>query len=105
MTFIASVVAKKGVALIADSLVTTSRWVMEVDDFLRYAESKGKDDGTIALDHDELIQLFKSKPSHTKNFEEKLFRYDGYTAVSTAGSAEINGKRIGDLIDELIRLN
>jgi hypothetical protein len=105
MTFIASVVAKNGVAVIADSLVTTSKFVMELDPFLKYMEKKKSIEGPISIEQSELEDLFESKPSHTKNYEEKLFKYDDYTAITTAGSAEINGKRIGDLILELIEKN
>jgi len=40
MTFIATVIAKKGAVLIADSLVTTSRQVLEFEDFYTYLKSK-----------------------------------------------------------------
>jgi len=33
MTFIASVIAKDGVAIVADSFVTTQDWFIEWDDF------------------------------------------------------------------------
>jgi len=35
MTFIASVVARDGVAIVADSLVTASRHVIDLEDFER----------------------------------------------------------------------
>lgn len=105
MTFIASVVAKNGVAVIADSLVTSMELVMNWGEFTRYVESKKNDDGTINIDHEELSKLFNQKPSHTKNFEEKLFVYDSSTVVTTAGSASINGKKIEELIEDLISKN
>lgn len=101
MTFIASVIAKKGVALIADSLVTTSRPVLEFDDFYKYLQEKNKEDtgsDEIKIDHKEVIDLFKSKPSHTKDFQEKLFFFDNYTAISTAGSAFLNEKSLEEII-------
>lgn len=103
MTFIASVIAKKGVALIADSLVTSSKMVIEFDDFIEFIKSKGtKKDKEIKIEPVEIIDLFKVKPSHTKDYEEKLFKYDKYTAITTAGSASINGKNIEELINEAI---
>lgn len=105
MTFIASVVAKNGCAVIADSLVTTIGLNMSWRDFTRYVESKKGTDGSFNLDFKEVAGLFKSQPTHTKNYEEKLFKYGPYSIVTTAGSAAINGKKIEDLIDELIIQN
>lgn len=106
MTFVASVVAKKGVAVIADSLVTSSKPIIEWSDFLKYVKAKGA--GTtqsIQLDLTELVDLFKAKPSFTKDYEEKLFQYDQYTAITTAGVAVINSKRIADLVQEIVEKN
>lgn len=106
MTFIASVVAKKGVAIIADSLVTTSKHVIEQDTFVDFLRSKVPPGSgslaNISIQADELVQLFDKKTSHTKDYEEKLFKFDNYTAVTTAGVASINDKRIEDLIKEII---
>lgn len=100
MTFIATVIAKKGAVLIADSLVTTSRNVLEFEDFYEYLQSKSLNDGTDGsnIDTREVINLFKPKPSHTKDFQEKLFRYDEYTGIMTAGAATLNGKYIEEVI-------
>lgn len=102
MTFIATVIAKKGVALIADSLVTTSKPILEYDDFYKYMKSKvvKNDDGeiNINLDVNEVVDLFKSKPSYTKDFQEKLFEYGSYTAITTAGSAKLNNKSLESII-------
>ena len=109
MTFIASVVAKKGVAVIADSLVTTSAPIIEYDDFRKMLEDKLKKSksktGKVSFDGKDIASLFKTKPSHSKNYEEKLFKYDEYTAITIAGSAEIGGVRVGSLINELIERN
>lgn len=107
MTFIASVIAKKGVAIIADSLVTASKPVLGFDKFLKYLKDKealSKGDG-IKIDANEISGLFEQTPSHTKDYEEKLFKYDNYTAITTAGWAAINSQRIGSIIDELINRN
>lgn len=101
MTFIASVIAKNGCAVIADSLVTTSSLTMGWSEFRKYIASKKGPDGNVVLDHNELTKLFVSRPSHTKNYEEKLFVYDGYSVVTTAGAASIHGKKIEELIEEL----
>lgn len=107
MTFIASVIAKRGVAIIADSLVTTKVPSIELSEFLDFikSESDKSDSGEIKLDPNEIIKLFKSRPSYTKDFEEKLFKFDEYTAITTAGSASINDKRIISLIDNEIKRN
>lgn len=107
MTFIASVIAKKGVAVIADSLVTSMEKVIEYNKFLNFFLEKAK---TTPIDElkigpNELFPLFDSKPSHTKDYEEKLFQYDKYTAVTTAGTASINKKRIEYLVKEMIENN
>jgi len=103
MTFIATVVARKGCALIADSLVTTSRAVLEYDDFLQYMKTKiTKDEAGavhINLDTAEVIDLFQSKPSYTKDFQEKLFEYGSNTAIATAGVAKLNDKSLESIIN------
>lgn len=107
MTFIASVIAKKGVAIIADSLVTSIERIIDYDTFLNFFRDKAKGTpvGEIKIEPREIISLFQSKPSHTKDYEEKLFQYDKYTAVTTAGTAAINGKRIEYIIKALIDKN
>ncbi len=102
MTFIASVIAKNGVAIIADSLVTSIKPILEQQTFWDYVDSQRKNpDEKINLDVNEVEDLFQNIPSHTKDYEEKLFEYDKYTAITTAGSATINGRRIADIISEL----
>ncbi len=102
MTFIATVIAKKGAALIADSLVTTSRQVLEFDDFYDYLSKKNKDNesGEIKIDTAEVINLFVTKPSHTKDYQEKLFEYERFIAISTAGAANLNDKSLEQIINE-----
>lgn len=107
MTFIASVIAKDGVAIIADSLVTSSRPVIELRDFISFVSKKTEENGgeKVDLSVPEIVSLFNSKPSHTKDFEEKLFKFDKYTALTTAGNAEINGKRIKDIVLSITKTN
>lgn len=107
MTFIASVIAKKGVAIIADSLVTSMERVIDYDTFLSFFKTKAKSTpiDEIKIEPSELVSLFERKPSHTKDYEEKLFQYDKYTAVTTAGTASINAKRIEYHINEIIEKN
>lgn len=103
MTFIASVIARNGVAIIADSIVTSTQPVIEFNEFIRYFEKKTSEakDSAITLDPKEIITLFETKPHHTKDYEDKLFQYDKYIAVTTAGSANLNDKRMVDLIEEI----
>jgi 20S proteasome alpha/beta subunit len=107
MTLIASVVAKKGVAIIADSLVTSMELVIGYNQFLNYFKRKTEEfpKNEIEIEPQEIISLFERKPSHTKDYEEKLFQFDKYTAVTTAGSAIINKKRIEYLIKEIVDAN
>jgi hypothetical protein len=105
MTFIASVVARDGVAVIADSLVTSSRPVIELNDFIKFVSEKTNGETQIKIDVDELYTLFRSKDSHTKDYEEKLFQYDKFTAITTAGNAIINKKRIREIIENKVSKN
>lgn len=107
MTFIATVVAKKGLAVIADSLVTSMKMIIEYDRLIDYLAQKSTEnpDSPVSLTANDLATLLQLKPSHTKDFEEKLFMYDKYTAVTTAGGAVINGKRIEYLIKDAIKAN
>jgi hypothetical protein len=101
MTFIASVVAKKGAVVIADSLVTTMEKVLNYDAFKAYCtEAEGS-----SLKPEVLDSLFNEKASYTKGNEEKIFAYDKYTAVAVAGSVLINNKTVEELIHEIIRKN
>lgn len=104
MTFIASVIAKNGVALIADSLVTTSEYMIHSHDFLKYLkekENKGEDND-FNLSVEELMGLFKAKPSYTKDYEEKLFPCDKHSAISCAGMAIINDKNMHELVEGFV---
>jgi hypothetical protein len=102
MTFIASVIAKKGVAIIADSLVTTMKAVLPMDAFLQYIHQKTETspDSQVLLAPDEVTELFIRETSHTKDFEDKLFQYGKYAAVTTAGSAWINSRKIEQIVTE-----
>lgn len=100
MTFIASVIAKDGVAIIADSLVTSLRPIIEADDFFQYLDKISKAGGqSIKVEPSDIIKLFKVKPSHTKDYEDKLYQYGKYSAITTAGNASINGTRIKTLVE------
>lgn len=101
MTFIASVIAKKGVAIIADSLVTSQHPVLYHYNFLDYLNKKPRNErGEIQINIDEINGLFTNEPTFTKDYEEKLFQLNNYTAVTTAGEAYINDKNIADLIED-----
>ncbi|OOQ60329.1 hypothetical protein [Mucilaginibacter pedocola] len=101
MTFIASVVAKKGVAVIADSLVTSESPILHYDKFVEYLKSQpDNDDGDKLINPDKIMELFKYEPAFTKDFEEKLFEFDKFTAITTTGEAYVNSKNIADIIEE-----
>ncbi|NCA75048.1 MAG: hypothetical protein EOM90_01815 [Alphaproteobacteria bacterium] len=103
MTFIASVVAKDGVVIIADSLVTSVRPILTQRDLAKYYTEKVKLTGTetFPFNVDEINDLFSTQRHHTENYENKLIQYDKYTAITTAGSALINGKRISDIVEKI----
>ncbi|MFD1256981.1 hypothetical protein ACFQ3S_09255 [Mucilaginibacter terrae] len=105
MTFIASVVAKKGVAIIADSLVTSQLPILHYNKFLTYLDSQpNNQQGEKLINPEDILGLFNSEPAFTKDFEEKLFRLNRFTAITTTGMAYINGKSISDII-EILRLD
>jgi hypothetical protein len=97
MTFIASVIAKRGVAIIADSLVTSEKKILHYDKFIKYLNADAD-----SLNTEMLKSLFEFEPAHTKDYEDKLFRLNHYTAITTTGAAHINGKNISDIIHEFI---
>lgn len=104
--FIASVNAKDGVAVIADSLVTTSEQVINRDVFIEYTNKiKVNLPPNPAAMLTDLSQLFSFRKSYTKDFEEKLIQYDDYTCITFTGSASINGIKINKLIYDLIEKN
>src|ERR1700761_4897209 len=106
MTFIASVVAKKGVAVIADSLVTSQSHVLYYKKFIEYVEQQPTNDqGERLVNPDSIQTLFNSEPVFTKDFEEKLFEFDSYTALTTTGQAYVNEKNIADIVEEFRRSN
>jgi hypothetical protein len=107
MTYIASVRAKNGVAIIADSLVTSSKRIINDSDFSKFLQAKQKTTkgNKIDITAEEIAGLFKRVPSHTSDYENKLIRYDPHTALTTSGRAFINDKKIEDLISEIINKN
>ena len=106
MTFIASVIAKKGVALIADSLVTSSLPILHHKKFIDHLEAQTPNsDGEITITPNDIAGLFEWEPSFTKDFEEKLFGFNLYTAITTTGIASINDKKIITIINEFKALN
>lgn len=98
MTFIASVIAKEGIAMVADSFVTTVEHSIDRKDFIDYL-SKSKTKKSIPIS--DLIDLFQQRASHTRNYADKLFQFDEYSAIATAGSAYINGIEIKDLVKRI----
>jgi 20S proteasome alpha/beta subunit len=107
MTFIASVIANKGVAIIADSLVTSVEYVVGYKHMMDYIDNKRKDEGAteVAVKCDEVRGLFRRKPSHTRDYAEKLFQFDKFTAVTIAGTAHIGGRSVEELIGDATAIN
>ena len=107
MTFIAAVIARKGVAVIADSLATSMEKVVSYDHFMDYLKQKQEsaNGGKIQIDRNEIVRLFEKKPSHTSDYAEKLFQFDKFTAIMLAGASQIGGKSIEYLIQELATNN
>lgn len=104
MTFIASVIAREGVAIVADSFVTRPVSSIEGQELNIYLKSKKKPSVTLP----EIIKLFKTRPGYTRNHMEKLFQFDDYSAVTTAGHAFINEKSIKEIVGRVsyeLRLN
>ncbi len=103
MTFIASVIAKKGVAIIADSLVTSMEPILKHNRFVQYLNDQPKNEqGETIIDPVSISELFEREPVHTKDFEEKLFKLNDYTAITTTGVAYINNKSIADIVEEFL---
>ncbi|MCF6404005.1 hypothetical protein L3C95_14015 [Chitinophaga filiformis] len=107
MTFIASVIAKKGVAVIADSLATFSKNVVTYEQFMDYLKRKqgNANSNEISINRNEIARLFEKKPSHTTDFADKLFQFDKFTAITLAGASQIGSKTIEHLIQELVAVN
>lgn len=106
MTFIASVIAKDGVAIIADSLVTASERVITAKAFVDYTKAITKNPPKNPADMlQEIAGLFQRQKSYTKDYEEKLIEYDKYTCVTFTGAATINNIKIGTLVHNLIERN
>ncbi|HEY0175712.1 MAG TPA: hypothetical protein VGC08_05000, partial [Pedobacter sp.] len=78
MTFIASVIAKEGIAIVADSFGTTMEHSLNEKIFLDYlAEADDKENIPVK----DLVSLFEKRPSHTRNYVDKLFKFDEFSAV------------------------
>jgi len=95
MTFIASVIAKEGIAIVADSFGTTMEHSLNEKKFLDYiAEADDKENISVI----ELVRLFEKRPSYTRNYIDKLFKFDEFSAVTFTGAVYINGKEIKEIV-------
>lgn len=103
MTFIATVIAKNGAAIIADSLVTTQEKILRFENFLKYLKNLPNDEN-LTINQDELIKQFSNEPVYTKDYENKLFSLGKYIALTTTGIAEINDRRIAVLIEDFLKI-
>ena len=108
MTLIASVIAKNGVVIIADSLVTNVEPIIKLADFYKILNQK-KDENNkgkikkqkVRFSSEEIDDLFHMVPSYTKNYEDKLIKYDNHSAITIAGNSIINKKRISQIIQDI----
>lgn len=107
MTFIASVAAKRGVAIIADSLVTSQQGILSFNHYLNYISRKAEEQGddNVQINANELIALFRQEPSFTKDFEDKLLKVNNYSCLTTCGTAYINKKSIAEITEEFVYEN
>ncbi|NQX97345.1 MAG: hypothetical protein HRT73_05620 [Flavobacteriales bacterium] len=94
MTFIASVIARDGVVVVADSFRTSMEQTINISEFTEYL--KENEEGEVNLKS--LISLFKLKPSHTRNYAQKMTGLDEQTIVTSSGNAYINGVEVKDVV-------
>jgi hypothetical protein len=80
MTFIASIVARDGVAIIADSLVTTQLPVIDYQKLFAYLEDVGTKE--LGISAEGLMALFELR-----------------AVITFAGSARINNQRIAEIVE------
>lgn len=105
MTFIASVKARDGVAIVADSLVTTSKLVVDWETYNNYLQRyRAKHGGHQEfLPVEEITKLFDYQLSHTQDFGSKLIQYDEFTAITLSGAAGINGRTVEQIVQAIPR--
>lgn len=95
MTFIASIIAKEGIAIIADSFGTTMEQSLDKNKLLEYI-NKAEYEKNMPIN--ELSGLFTKKPSYTRNYVDKLFKFGDFSAITFTGAIYINGKEIKEII-------
>lgn len=98
MTFIASIIAKEGIAIVADSFGTTMEHSIKENKFLDHMKEAENKENIAVID---LVGLFEKRPSHTINYIDKLFKFDKYSAVTFTGAVYINGKEIKEIIKKI----
>lgn len=84
--------------MVADSFVTAVEQSIDLDSFVDYLDST-KNKNSISIS--DILTLFKKHPSHTRNFADKLFMFDEYSAITTTGLAYINQKEIKDIVKSI----
>lgn len=100
MTFIASVIAKDGIAIVADSFRTTVTHSLDEEQFVDYLSNR-KDKAKTSIPLTDIVRLFEEKASHTRNYVDKLSKFDEDSAVATSGAAYINRKEIKDIVRQI----
>jgi hypothetical protein len=96
MTFIASIIARDGIAIVADSFTTSMDRFLDEDTFLDYLRNRANPKKDIPVS--ELIPKFVRKPSYTRNYTDKLVQFDDNSAVTTTGMAYLNEKLMADQV-------
>ncbi|SEB04001.1 hypothetical protein [Pedobacter hartonius] len=95
MTFIASVIAKEGIAIVSDSFGTTMEHSLNETNLLEYLIAADDKEKIPVVD---LVRLFEKKASHTRNYIDKLFKFDEFSAITFTGAIYINGKEIKEIV-------
>ena len=98
MTFIASVKAKDGVAIIADYLVSAQERTLNIKEWNKHIYNWDK---SKPLDEKEITRLFLKKTAYNRDYEKKLIQFDNYTAVTATGMANLNGKSVSTLVSKI----
>lgn len=99
MTFIASVIAREGVAIVADSFVTAQERSLDEEKLIDFIGKRGGKRKSVSFA--ELASLFENRPSYTRNYMDKLIPFGTKSAFTTTGQAYINKKLIKDIVNDI----
>ncbi len=103
MTFIASLKVKNGIIQISDSLELQTGAISRFDDFKKLIDTKGIDEENeeVKLTAKEVWNTFK--PERIKNIDgaQKTFKVSDFASVQTAGTVDINGTEVKEIVKQL----